>query len=116
MRHISVITTVGTLADARALARSLVERRLAACAHIAPVESFYHWQGAVQNDAEFKVTFKTRAEHYGRIEAAIRAQHPYDLPDIHALALDEVHAPYARWLEDSTEQPAAPASAPAHGE
>lgn len=104
MRHISVITTVGTLAQARSLARSLVERRLAACAHIAPVESFYRWQGAVQNDTEFKITFKTRAEHYERIEAAIRAEHPYELPDIHALALEQLYAPYARWLEDSTEE------------
>ena len=111
MRHISVITTVGTLADARALARSMVERRLAACAHIAPIESFYRWQGAVQNDTEFNVTFKTRAEHYASLEAAIRSEHPYELPDIHALALDEIYGPYARWLEQSTTVQAAPAGA-----
>ena len=111
MKHISVITTVGSLADARSLARSVVESRLAACAHIAQVESFYHWQGAVQNDTEFKITFKTRAEHYVRLEAAIRARHPYELPDIHALALEQVHAQYARWLEESTEVSAASAAA-----
>jgi len=103
-----VITTVGTLADARSLARSLVEHHLAACAHIVPIESFYRWQGAVQNDTEFKVTFKARAEHYARLEAAIRAQHPYELPDIHALALEQVYAPYAGWLEESTEEPTPP--------
>lgn len=111
MRHISVITTVGTLADARSLARSVVESRLAACAHIAPIESFYHWQGAVQNETEFKVTFKTRAEHYARLEAAIRSRHPYELPDIHALALDELYVPYAHWLEQSTEEQSAPMGA-----
>lgn len=106
-----MITTVASLAQARALARSLIERRLAACAHIAPVESFYRWQGAVQNDTEYQVSFKARAEHYARLEAAIRSEHPYELPDIHALALEQVYAPYARWLEESTEEPAAPASA-----
>jgi periplasmic divalent cation tolerance protein len=111
VKHISVITTVGTLADARSLARSLVESRLAACAHIAQVESLYHWQGALQNDTEFKITFKTRAEHYARLEAAIRSRHPYELPDIHALALDQVYAPYAGWLEESTEAQSAPARA-----
>ncbi len=111
MSHISVITTVGTLADARLLARSMVERQLAACAHIAPIESFYRWQGAVHNDTEFKITFKARAEHYARIEAAIRAEHPYQLPDIHALALEQVYAPYASWLEESTEQQSAPGDA-----
>lgn len=111
-----MITTVGTLAEARALARSLVERSLAACAHIAPIESFYRWRGAVQNDTEFKITFKTRAEHYARLEAAIRAQHPYELPDIHALPLEQVYAPYARWLEESTEERPAPVSAPLQGD
>lgn len=111
-----MITTVGTLADARSLARSLVESHLAACAHIVPIESFYHWQGAVQNDTEFKVTFKARAEHYARLEAAIRAQHPYELPDIHALALEQVYAPYARWLEQSTEERSSPGSAQARGD
>ena len=107
-----MITTVGTLAEARSLARSLVESRLAACAHITPIESFYHWKGALQNDTEFQISFKTRAEHYDRLEAAIRAQHPYELPDIHALPLEQVYAPYARWLETSTEERSAAMSAP----
>jgi len=111
-----VVTTVGTLADARSLARSLVERRLAACAHIAPIESFYHWNGAVQNDTEFKITFKARAEHYARLEAAIRAQHPYELPDIHALPLEQVYPPYGRWLEESTEERSVPVSSPSSGD
>ena len=108
MKPIVVLTTVATLADARALARSLVEARLAACAHISPIESFYHWQGALQNEPEFSVAFKTSAEEYPRIEAAIRAQHPYQLPDIHALPLTQIYEPYARWLEQSL-QSAAPA-------
>ena len=106
MKHLSVVTTVGTLEQARALARSLVERRLAACAHIAPIESFYRWHGAVQNDTEFKITFKARAEHYARLETAIRAAHPYELPDIHALPLEQLYAPYGSWLEESTEDAA----------
>ena len=58
----------------------MVERQLAACAHIAPIESFYRWQGAVQNDTEFKITFKTRAEHYAGLEAAIDRSIPTSCP------------------------------------
>jgi periplasmic divalent cation tolerance protein len=100
---IVVVTTVASLEDARALARSMVERRLAACAQISSIESFYHWDGAVQNEPEFAVAFKTVAEHYERIEAAIRAQHPYQLPDIHALAPQHTYAPYAQWVEQTTQ-------------
>ena len=112
MSHIAVVTTVANLADARALARALVERKLAACAQISQIESFYHWNGALQNEPEFEVTFKTRAEHYERIEAAIRERHPYELPDIHAMSLPRVYAPYAQWLEQNTGQVASSSAAP----
>ena len=107
MSPIAVVTTVANLADARTLARVMVEHRLAACAHISQIESFYRWDGALQNEPEFQVTFKTRAEYYQRLEAAIREHHPYELPDIHALPLQQVYAPYAHWLEQNTEPVAA---------
>jgi periplasmic divalent cation tolerance protein len=84
------------------MARALVERRLAACAQITPIESFYRWQGKVENDPEFRVLFKTRAEHWHELEAAIRALHRYELPAIHAIATVHAHAAYAEWVEDCT--------------
>lgn len=104
-----VITTVGTLGEAREMARTLVERRLAACAQITPIESFYRWQGQLQNDSEFRVLFKTRAELWPELEAAIRAQHRYELPAIHAIATTQAHAPYAEWVREGT----APIDSPA---
>lgn len=102
-----VVTTVGTLDEARTMARELVERRLAACAQITPIESFYRWQGRVENDREFRVLFKTRAACWPEVEAAIRALHRYELPAIHAIATVHAHAPYAEWVQQSTEPPAA---------
>lgn len=97
-----VVTTVGTRDEARRMARALVERRLAACAQITPIESFYRWQGEIENDREFRVLFKTRAECWPELEAAIRALHRYELPAIHAIAATHAHAPYAEWVQDST--------------
>jgi periplasmic divalent cation tolerance protein len=99
MRCIAVVTTVGSLADARRMARELVERKLAACAQISEIESFYRWDGAVQNEKEYRVLFKTSAEQYGAVEAAIRELHSYELPAIHAAALDRVYQPYGEWIE-----------------
>jgi periplasmic divalent cation tolerance protein len=98
---IAVVTTVGSQAEAQTMARSLVERGLAACAQIEAIESFYRWKGAVQHDAEFRVTFKTIESQYPVVEAAIRALHSYELPAIHAVALAHVHAPYAQWVCDN---------------
>lgn len=95
---IAVVTTVATLDDARRLARAIVERRLAACAQLSPIESFYVWQGALQNEAEVRVLFKTTRARWPALETAIVELHPYELPAIHATECTAVHAPYAQWV------------------
>jgi periplasmic divalent cation tolerance protein len=99
---IAVVTTVANLDDARRLARTIVERRLAACAQLAPIESFYVWQGALQNEAEVRVLFKTTRARWPSLAAAIVELHPYALPEIHATECAAVHAPYAQWVADNT--------------
>ena len=99
MKHIAVITTVGSVAEARTMARALVERKLAACAQISEIESFYTWKGAVQNEKEFRILFKTTSERCQAVEDAIRELHSYELPAIHAVALEHIYSPYAAWIE-----------------
>jgi periplasmic divalent cation tolerance protein len=96
-----VVTTVGSRDDALVLARALVELRLAACAQIGEIHSVYRWQGAVHEEPEFRVLFKTRADRYAQVEAAIRERHPYDLPAIHAIATRHAEAAYAAWVADN---------------
>jgi periplasmic divalent cation tolerance protein len=102
MRLLAVHTTVADLEDAHAIARSLVERRLAACAQIEPIESVYVWKGDVQQEREFRIVVKTTAARYGAVEAAIRALHPYELPAIYALPTEHAFAPYAAWVEENS--------------
>lgn len=98
-----VVTTVGSREDALMLARALVELRLAACAQIGEVHSVYRWQGTVHEAPEFRVLFKTRADHYAQVEAAIREHHPYELPAIHAIATSNAQAAYAAWVADNAD-------------
>lgn len=105
-----VVTTVATADDAQRLAWSLVEARLAACAQIEAIDSVYRWQGRVEAGREYRVLFKTRPALYARVEAAIRALHPYELPAIHALASVHAQAAYARWVHDNSD--GAPAADP----
>lgn len=101
MNPIAVVTTVGNRDQALSMARALVERKLAACAQIDAIESFYTWNGAVQNAPEFRITFKTTDAQYPAVEAAIRELHTYALPAIHAVALAHVFAPYAQWVREN---------------
>lgn len=100
---IVVLCTVPEGFDAERLAGELVERSLAACVQIGPVvTSVYRWQGAVEKGAEKILLIKSRAGLFGALEAAIKARHPYEVPEIIAWPVSDGHAPYLDWLAAST--------------
>jgi periplasmic divalent cation tolerance protein len=100
---ILILTQLPDRASALSLARSLVETRLAACVSIgATVESLYHWHGQIETAQEIPVVVKTRAERYSDVETAIRAQHPYELPEILAVPVVDGLARYVDWIADET--------------
>lgn len=89
--------------DAEALARGLVERGLAACVQVGPgVTSFYRWKGAVEKSPERLLIIKTRSELFEAVESAIRASHPYDVPEIVALKISHAYARYLAWIAEAT--------------
>ena len=102
MKPIAILTTTGSLEEARTLARALVERKLAACAQISEIESIYRWQGAVRNDKEYRVFIKTTKNMYGAVQRAIRELHSYELPAIFSLPVDEAYVPYAEWIAQNS--------------
>ena len=97
--HLAVITTIGHRDAARKMASVILERQLAACVHISEIESFYTWNHALQNDTEYRLTFKTTFDNYPALENAIRELHSYELPAIYALQLDKIDAQYAAWID-----------------
>lgn len=99
MRHIAVMTTVGSRDEATRMARALVERKLAACAHISEIDSVYTWKGAVQAEKELRLLFKTTSDRYDAVAAAIRELHSYELPAIYAVAFERVDEAYGAWIE-----------------
>ena len=98
---IAIMTTTDSLDEARSIAAALVERKLAACVQISSIQSYYTWQGSVQNDDEFRVLVKTTDARYADVEAAILELHSYDLPAIVAFDFTHSYGPYADWLADS---------------
>jgi len=98
-----VITHLPDEATARALAQKLVAERLAACVNIlAPCRSVYRWQGALEEATEVPLFIKTTAATYPALEAAIRAEHPYELPEIVALPLTAGLPGYLAWVAEET--------------
>ena len=90
-------------ASAEKLAALLVERQLAACVNIlAPCSSVYRWQGEIQRDEEHPLLIKTAQDRYAELEALIRANHPYELPEITAVNIAHGLPAYLRWIVSET--------------
>jgi periplasmic divalent cation tolerance protein len=106
MATLLVLTNLPDRAAAERLADALVEQRLAACVNIlAPCRSVYRWKGATQHDEEHPVLVKTTADRYPALEAAIRAGHPYELPEIIAVPIERGLAAYLQWVQAETSEP-----------
>lgn len=98
-----VLTTLPDRSTAEALAQTLVDTRLAACVNVlASCRSFYHWQGALEVADEVLLIIKTSDDRYVAVEAAIRAQHPYDLPEVIALPVAGGLPEYLAWASAQT--------------
>jgi periplasmic divalent cation tolerance protein len=103
MRAMLVFTNLPDRAAARKLADALVSQRVAACVNIlAPCQSVYRWKDDLQHDEEHPVLIKTTAERYSALEAAIRAAHPYELPEIVAVPIEQGLPAYLDWVAAET--------------
>lgn len=98
-----VLTTMGTDTHAAAIARTLVEERLAACVNVLPpMTSFYRWKGVVEEDREQQLVIKTTSDRTAALEARLRELHPYELPEFVVLGA-KASAAYAAWVGESVE-------------
>ena len=103
MNALLVLTNLPDRETAERLAGALIEQRVAACVNIlAPCRSVYRWKEAVQREEEHPVLIKTTAERYPALEAAIRAAHPYELPEIIAVPVERGLPAYLAWVEAET--------------
>ena len=97
--YIQVLTTVKHKTDAEKIAKSLVEKRLAACVQIlGPLTSYFHWQGKLDSSVEYLCLIKSRADLFTELEAEITSQHPYEVPEILATPITEGNKDYLNWL------------------
>ena len=99
---ILILTTMPDDDRAEALARTLVDERLAACVNVhGPMVSTYRWQGAVERDAERQIVIKTTRDRLAQLETRLRALHPYELPEFVVLE-GKASETYGKWVVDET--------------
>jgi periplasmic divalent cation tolerance protein len=105
-----VLTTLSGNANAAALARTLVEERLAACVNVLPVmTSVYRWRGVVEEEREQQLVIKTAAPRLAALEARLKELHPYELPEFLVIQVVSGSAAYLAWLAESVSSARSPA-------
>jgi periplasmic divalent cation tolerance protein len=103
MEPLLVLTNLPNAESARSLAEHVVSARLAACVNIlAPCHSVYRWQGKMERADEVPLLIKTTSGRYAELEAAIRARHPYELPEIVAVPMSRGLPAYLSWISAET--------------
>ena len=101
---ILVLITAPSQEVARQIAATLLEQKLAACVNVLPgVRSYYTWKGAPQEDEEVLLLVKTRAALFeGGLVPAVKAVHPYELPEIIAVPIQMGLEGYLNWINEET--------------
>ena len=100
---IVVYITAPTVEDAQSLARSLVKEKLAACVNIIPgIQSIYQWNDAIETDQELLLICKSRTERFDSLKKRVQALHPYDVPEIISIPIQNGSEPYLNWVRDNT--------------
>ncbi|HEV7395883.1 MAG TPA: divalent-cation tolerance protein CutA [Pyrinomonadaceae bacterium] len=97
-----VLSTCGSIDEARKLARALVEKQLAACVNIVPqIESVYSWKGKVETSTEYLLLIKTTAGAFDELRDVLTELHSYDVPECIEIAIEDGSATYLAWMGES---------------
>jgi len=105
MTALLVHCTCPDAANARRIARALVDERLAACVQVVPgLLSVYRWQGAIHEDAEVLLLIKTTRERWPALAARAGDLHPYETPELLAFDAFDSSADYLAWLTAQTRE------------
>ena len=103
----SVATTLGSLDDAKALAREILERRLGACVQIEPrLTSIYRWKGKLCEDPEVRLVIKTLPGCVDALAALFTSHHPYELPQF-LVSRHSAGQAYGDWVRSEVSLPSA---------
>lgn len=98
-----ILCTCPDQASSNKIAGSLIQNKLAACVNILPgITSVYQWQEKIESSQEHLLIIKSHQYLYSQIESEIIKQHPYELPEIIAVPIDQGSPDYLQWIDTCT--------------
>jgi len=98
-----VYITASNEEEAKNIAKILLEKRLAACINYWKINSLYWWNDEIQEDDEYVIIAKTRAEKFSEIKEEVKKVHSYTTPCICALNVEEGERKFLDWIDENVE-------------
>lgn len=98
----TVLVTAPDLEISKTIARTLVEKKLAACANIFPITSIFSWKDRIEEEDEVAMLLKIRSENFDLVKMEVVKMHPYEVPCIVRYDIVEGNRPYLDWISRST--------------
>jgi periplasmic divalent cation tolerance protein len=100
--YVIVLSTYPADHDPLPVARALVDEHLVACVNVLPaMQSVYRWEGGVQQASEHQLVMKTTRERVEALKTRLGDLHPYDVPELLVLAVEDGAERYLEWLAES---------------
>jgi len=101
MSHIIMLSTCSDPAEAKKMAKAIIEKRLAACINIVPVHSIFRWKESIEESDEHLLVIKSSSMLFEKVSECIKNLHSYELPEVIWTEIKQGSRPYLKWLEDS---------------
>ena len=100
---VSIYITVGMEKEAKNIAKTLLRKKLIACANLFPVTSLFHWENKLQEEDEIAMVMKTRTELVDKTIEEIKRLHTYEIPCIVVWQIYKGNEDYLSWIENETQ-------------
>lgn len=94
-------TTCATKVEAKNIAKSLIEEKLAACVQMSEIESMYSWNDEFCCDYETLLIIKTTKENFKKVKSKIKELHSYDVPEIIQIDITDISKKYLKFMGDN---------------
>jgi len=102
-KFVVVLSTCSNFDEAKKIAKSLLEKKLAACINIVPnIYSMYTWKHKIEEATEFLLFIKTKASFFNKVKKDILSNHSYTVVEVLSLDIKQGNLPYLKWIDENT--------------